>query len=79
MNLTNLQNINIETVEKESLVDLSTVIMNPDLEKKEKLAKYIQQIRNPYCFVCDGIVVKVSFDKNGKSLEEKLSNYFLSL
>lgn len=79
MNLTNLQNINIETVEKESLVDLSTVIINPDLEKKEKLAKYIQQIRNPYCFVCDGIVVKVSFDKNGKSLEEKLSNYFLSL
>lgn len=79
MNLTNLQNINIETVEKKSLVDLSTVIMNPDLEKKEKLAKYIQQIRNPYCFVCDGIVVKVSFDKNGKSLEEKLSNYFLSL
>lgn len=79
MNLTNLQNINIETVEKESLVDLSTVIMNSDLEKKEKLAKYIQQIRNPYCFVCDGIVVKVSFDKNGKSLEEKLSNYFLSL
>lgn len=79
MNLTNLQNINIETVEKESLVDLSTVIINSDLEKKEKLAKYIQQIRNPYCFVCDGIVVKVSFDKNGKSLEEKLSNYFLSL
>ncbi len=79
MNLTELQNINIETVEKESLVDLSTLTINPDLEKEEKLAEYIQQIKNPYCFVCNGIIVKVNFDKTGKSLEEKLSNYFLSL
>lgn len=79
MDLTKLEDIDIKTVKKESLVELSSITINPDLKKEERLAEYIQQIRNPYCFVCDGIVVKVSFNKTGKSLEETLSNYFLSL
>lgn len=79
MDLTKLEDIDIKTVEKESLAELSSITINPDLKKEERLAEYIQQIRNPYCFVCDGIVVKVSFNKTGKSLEETLSNYFLSL
>lgn len=73
--LLEMKNVDLMTVDKSELVDIRTVKINTDLDIKERIADYVKQIKNPYCFLYDGIVVKVSYNENGKSLEELLKNY----
>ena len=46
--------VNIEAVDAESLVDIRDVKINPDLSKEERIAQFLNQIGNPYCFRCNG-------------------------
>ena len=64
--------IDIRTVDTSSLVDIEQVQIQTELPQEERIADYIRQIKNPYCYKSHGIVVKISFA--GKcSLEESLS------
>jgi len=48
------------------------VEIHEELPQAERIADYIKQIKNPYCYKSHGVVVKISFA--GKcSLEESLS------
>ena len=69
----------INTISKESLIDIKDVTIDMEKGKQERISEFFQQIRNPYCFVCNGIIVKMKYNKNEKTLEEKLDSYFLSL
>ena len=69
--LEKLKNVDIMTVKKEDLVDISTVKINTDLPVKERVEDYIRQIKNPYCYLDHGVVVKLTFSGN-KDLEECL-------
>ncbi|TGX99112.1 hypothetical protein E5357_06705 [Hominisplanchenecus murintestinalis] len=69
----------ISTISKESLIDIKDVTIDMEKGKQERISEFFQQIRNPYCFVCNGIIVKMKYNKNEKTLEEKLDSYFLSL
>lgn len=54
----------------DELVDIRDVSVNPELPKEERIADFVQQIKNPYLFKCGKYVVKASFSENGRSLEE---------
>lgn len=77
--LKELANIDIRSVDKESLVDLKDVVVDMEKSKQERISDFMRQIKNPYCFICNGIIVKMQFDKNAETLEDKLNDYFLSL
>lgn len=59
---------------KAELVDISTVKINMELPLKERILDYVKQIKNPYCYICNGVVVKIGF-AGKKSLNECLSSY----
>ncbi len=63
--------VDIENVNKSELVDIRDVHINTDLPVKERIIDYIQQIKNPYCYLDNGVVVKVSF-AGKKSLDDCL-------
>lgn len=63
--------VDIRAVNPEELVDMESVKINTDLPVKERVADYISQIRNPYCYKSHGVVVKISFSGT-KKLEECL-------
>lgn len=64
--------VDIRTVDRSTLVDLDDVEIREELSQAERIADYIKQIKNPYCYKSHGVVVKISFA--GKcSLEESLS------
>ena len=67
--------VNIEAVDAESLVDIRDVKINPDLPKEERIAQFLNQIGNPYCFRCNGCVVQVSFTETERTLEDCLQDY----
>ena len=71
--------VNIEAVDAESLVDIRDVKINPDLSKEERIAQFLNQIGNPYCFRCNGCVVRVSFIETERTLEDCLQDYFSSI
>ena len=77
--LKDMANIDITTVSRESLIDIKNVTINTDKEKQERILDFFQQIKNPYCFICNGMIVKMNFNSNEKTLGEKLDSYFLSL
>ena len=64
--LEKLKNVDIKTVKKEDLVDISTVKINTDLPVKERVEDFIRQIKNPYCYLDHGVVVKISFAGKSK-------------
>ncbi len=77
--LRDLKEVDICTVQKESLVDIKNVEIDINMERMERIAEYIKQIKNPYCFVCEGVIVKLNFAQTEETLGDKLNNYFESL
>ena len=56
-----MQNVDIRTVDPETLRDIRDVTVNDDLPKRERILDFIRQIGNPYCYRHGKYVVKVSF------------------
>lgn len=63
----------IRTVNKEELVDINDVKIDPDLPYEERVLDYLRQIKNPYCYLDHGMIVKISFSGD-KRLEECLKS-----
>ena len=69
----------LRTVDRDTLVERSTVKLNPKLSREERILSYIEQIKNPYCYLDDGVVVKISFMDTDVTLEERLEEYVRNL
>ena len=59
--LKEMARIDIRTADPSELVEIENVKISPELSQKDRVLDYIRQIRNPYCYLYHGIVVKVSF------------------
>jgi hypothetical protein len=59
----------VRTVDRSELVDIETVEIRSELPKEERIMDYLRQIKNPYCFLSHGVVVKISFSGK-KKLED---------
>lgn len=40
---------------------------------------YVEQVKNPYCYLCNGYVVKLEFANNDKSIEDCVVDYMSTL
>lgn len=70
--LKKMAEVDIRTVDKKTLVDVADVEIDTALSDKERVIDYIRQIKNPYCYLYNGMIVKISF--TGKEhLEECLA------
>lgn len=79
VNLKRLEDVDIHSVQRESLVDIKNIEIDTSLERAERISSFLSQIKNPYCFVCDGVIVKIRFSETEDTLEGILNGYFLSL
>lgn len=74
-----MKSVDVRTVGRENLTDISKIQINKNLPKKEQFAEFLGQVKNPYCYRCGKIVVKVSFADTEITLEERLEHYLGSL
>lgn len=79
LNIDDMRNVDIRTVNRNALIDLKSVPVNTRLPRCERVADYIKRIRNPFCYKCGGIVIKESFANNGLSIEDCLEQYIGTL
>ncbi len=56
----------------DELVDIREVAVDKDLSKEERIAAFLEQIKNPYRFRCGDFIVNAVFSSNGSTLEECL-------
>ena len=73
-----MQNVDIRTVDPETLRDIRTVTINADLPKQEQILDFIRQIGNPYCYRHGKYIVKVSFTDTDVTLEDRMLSYLRS-
>ena len=74
-----LKDVDIRTIDPAELVDIRDVLIKQDLPKPERMIDFIRQIRNPYCFKCGKIVVKVRFADTDVTLDDRMESYLRTL
>ena len=73
-----MKNVDIRTVDPDSLCDIQNVKVNQELPKRERILDFIYQIKNPYCYRYGKYVVKVSFTEGDVTLEDWMLSYLRS-
>ena len=69
--LKNLKNMDIEQCDPEQLTDLKSIFLDTSRPLPDRIRSFLEQVKNPYLFKVDNVIVKVEFS-SGKSLEQSL-------
>lgn len=69
----------IEETRKETLVDISTIKIDDTLTPEQKVISFLEQIKNPYCFLCGNTPVRVCYADGAPDLGEILTKFFIHL
>lgn len=77
--LAQLSELDIEKVDQNELVSVEKVSIDPSMPVMQRMVAYINQVKNPYCFLCGKTPVKVCFSKGDAELSKKIKTYFLGL
>ena len=69
----------IENIDKTGLVDIRKINIDTNLPPEQRMIDYLEQIKNPYCFLCGDSTVRIRFEPTGDELKGKLKDFFISL
>ena len=75
MTLEQMRSVDVRTVDPSTLRDRSTVRIDSRQPRGKRVASYINQIGNPYCYLDDGVVVKISFAQTRETIDDRLEGY----
>lgn len=71
--LERMSEVDIRTVSPEDVIDIKDVKIDSNQPREEKMKSYLSQMKNPYVFKTNGVIVKMSFSKNsGRTLTDCL-------
>lgn len=72
--LDSLKNVDIENFNIDDLTDLRDIKIDKNGSVESKLLSFMEQIKNPYFFKVGNVAVKLNFDNDGPTFQEKLLN-----
>ena len=75
MILAEMKSVDPQTVDPDKLTDIADVTVNTCLPLPERLADYLDQIGNPYCFRCGNVVVKIAYADTAVTFEDALEQF----
>ena len=70
--LSKMRTVEINSCKPESLVDLRDISINTSAPLIERVESFFTQVKNPYLFKVDDVIVKVRYG-NGKSFSDAIS------
>ena len=79
MSVEAMKSVNPKTVDRNNLVQRGSVRLDPAAPREERLRDFIQQIKNPYCYLDGKTVVKISFSRTDTTMEDCLEHYLRGL
>lgn len=78
-NFDKLKNVDVRTVDISTLTDIGKIKINRELPKADRLRAFVREVKNPFCFICNGMVVKISYCDTNESLENKLAKLCMEM
>ena len=79
MTIEEMKNVDVRTIDRDSLVDINEIVIDENLPPKERAAEFLKQIKNPYCFRVGKVVVKNVYSNDGVSLQERFEQFARTL
>ena len=74
MGIETMKNVSSKTVDRSTLVQRSSVRLDPAAPREDRLREFIKQIRNPYCYLDGKTVVKISFAETDTTMKDCLEH-----
>lgn len=68
----------MQEADRSHLVDIRTIKLEKNLSATQRAEQYLEQIKNPYCYLYGDSVVRIKFNENGGELKDRLRNFFIS-
>ena len=75
MTLEQMRSVDIRTVNPDELCDRKNVRIDSRQPRTKRIASYLKQIGNPYCYVDGGVVVKIGFINTKETIDDRLEGY----
>jgi hypothetical protein len=79
MGIEAMKTVDPKNVDRSALVQRSSVRLNPDAPREDRLRDFIRQIKNPYCYLDGKTVVKITFSNTDTTMEDCLEHYLRGL
>ncbi len=73
-----MKNVDIQTVDKSTLVDIRTVTIDEKLPVEERIKQLVEGLRNPYCFLVGDIAVKIEYEDTEVTFEQRLERIIMN-
>ncbi len=73
--ISELADVNIESVNKEDLVDAGSFIFDTTVPMEQRAEKVIAAVKNPYCFRVGEMGVKLEFSEDAPSLQDVFADF----
>ena len=74
-----MKNRDIRTIEQSELQELQQDAVEHGLPQETRLQRLLEKVGNPYCYLDNGIIVKLNFASRGSStLSERIGRCFQS-
>lgn len=75
MSIEQLSSVDIQTVNREDLVDVSGATFDNSIPHKQRAAQILQITGNPYCFRVGELCVKLEFLDSAPPLQDTFSSF----
>ena len=79
MGIEAMKTVDPKNVDRSAHVQRSSVRLNPDAPREDRLRDFIRQIKNPYCYLDGKTVVKITFSNTDTTMEDCLEHYLRGL
>lgn len=77
--LKSMSELQIADIDTASLVDIDSAPVDTSLPMEDRFGAFLEQIKNPYCFICDDTPVRIRYVSDEKTLVKSLGDYFIKL
>ena len=75
MSIEQLSSVDIQTVNREDLIDVSGTTFDNSIPHKQRAAQILQITGNPYCFRVGDLCVKLEFLDSAPPLQDAFSSF----
>lgn len=77
--LKQLSETDIEKTDYSNLVNIENIGIDFSVPVVKRVLDYMERVKNPYCFLCGNVPVKVRFSEGTADLGQKIVRYFSAL
>lgn len=79
MTVKEMKDVDIRTVDPDSLVDVNTIHIPEELTGDERMREFIHQIKNPFCYRVGNVVVKNVYSQDGVTINDRFGQLVKNL